>query len=630
MDSSAANAMKILVVDDDSTSLAVVAALLRKLNFQVVTVKDPREALIILGGVEAAGGFDVVIADVHMPEMNGFELQHQITTHFQLPVILMSVDDRDTMVGRGVDFGATLFISKPVSVNDVRKYLCQIAAAAPKKDDQNTNIIPPLPPTDDPAANTNNNNNNNYEITREGEVTFKTNKLTGKKKLVWTARLHYKFLDAITLIGLNNAVPKKILEVMDVPGITREHVASHLQKYRMFLKRVTELTVPSQRNNVDWGFGSGVNLGPRIAAPRRYGGMLSLINNLQTSLGGGGRWNNNITAEEQPPIPMPPAGTFSSSSSSSFLFSGPPRLAAASPLCNQPSWRPGYGTGGRQSSLLLSPHHHQQQQRFNFGLQSSPSLIPARTNMVNPIYQRSFTLLPPLVIRGNINDAIAAASPPVPALQFQGGGGSSMLQPPQTYNNINNNNAAAETTRYRNIEIMVRGAAAAATRPNQLSGRVVEEVPPNPLDFGFLFDINDDDVFKFLLSDSTENQSDDASQNSRPNTCTEGGGNRPPPLFVPVDHDPTVQPQTDLTPPPSHPLHDDAIGTNTATGGDENSNLSNSSAVTTTQYYDDHEDLPSLDQLLLEPRNDEELFLQSVYASMPSVGAAQQHHTSNN
>nr|GLL21105.1 uncharacterized protein LOC109186284 [Ipomoea trifida] len=69
----------------------------------------------------------------------------------------------------------------------------------------------------------------------------------------------------------------------------------------------------------------------------------------------------------------------------------------------------------------------------------------------------------------------------------------------------------------------------------------------------------------------------------------------------------------------------------------QNSNFSNSSSssavknvtTTTTQYYD--QDLPSLDQLmLLEPRNDEELFLQSVFASMPSVGAAQQHHTSNN
>ena len=35
-------------------------------------------------------------------------------------------------------------------------------------------------------------------------------------------------------------MPKKILQVMDVPGLTRENVASHLQKYRMFLKRVSD------------------------------------------------------------------------------------------------------------------------------------------------------------------------------------------------------------------------------------------------------------------------------------------------------------------------------------------------------------------------------------------------------
>ncbi|CAH9140088.1 unnamed protein product, partial [Cuscuta epithymum] len=65
------------------------------------------------------------------------------------------------------------------------------------------------------------------------EMTITTNLFcetkTGKKKLVWTDLLHFKFLDAITSLGIHNAVPKNILKLMNVPGLTRENVASHLQ-----------------------------------------------------------------------------------------------------------------------------------------------------------------------------------------------------------------------------------------------------------------------------------------------------------------------------------------------------------------------------------------------------------------
>jgi SHAQKYF class myb-like DNA-binding protein len=60
----------------------------------------------------------------------------------------------------------------------------------------------------------------------------------GKQRLLWTTHLHTKFIEAVKLLGLEHAVPTKILELMDEPGVTREQVASHLQKHRMHLKRV--------------------------------------------------------------------------------------------------------------------------------------------------------------------------------------------------------------------------------------------------------------------------------------------------------------------------------------------------------------------------------------------------------
>ncbi|XP_065859342.1 putative two-component response regulator ARR21 isoform X2 [Euphorbia lathyris] len=59
-----------------------------------------------------------------------------------------------------------------------------------------------------------------------------------KPKVVWTDLLHFRFLQAVIYLGLENAVPKKILQLMNVSGLTRGNVASHLQKYRMFLKMV--------------------------------------------------------------------------------------------------------------------------------------------------------------------------------------------------------------------------------------------------------------------------------------------------------------------------------------------------------------------------------------------------------
>ncbi|KAK6935030.1 SANT/Myb domain [Dillenia turbinata] len=54
-----------------------------------------------------------------------------------------------------------------------------------------------------------------------------------KMKVDWTQELHKKFVQAVEQLGLDQAIPSRILEVMKVEGLTRHNVASHLQKYRM-------------------------------------------------------------------------------------------------------------------------------------------------------------------------------------------------------------------------------------------------------------------------------------------------------------------------------------------------------------------------------------------------------------
>ncbi|CAN4102277.1 unnamed protein product [Withania somnifera] len=63
-----------------------------------------------------------------------------------------------------------------------------------------------------------------------------------RPRLVWTPQLHKRFVDVVAHLGIKNAVPKTIMQLMNVEGLTRENVASHLQKYRLYLKRMQGLS----------------------------------------------------------------------------------------------------------------------------------------------------------------------------------------------------------------------------------------------------------------------------------------------------------------------------------------------------------------------------------------------------
>ncbi|XVE57496.1 hypothetical protein DITRI_Ditri04bG0095600 [Diplodiscus trichospermus] len=65
------------------------------------------------------------------------------------------------------------------------------------------------------------------------------NKAKRKKlKVDWTPELHKKFVQAVDQLGIDQAIPSRILELMKVEGLTRHNVASHLQKYRMHRRHI--------------------------------------------------------------------------------------------------------------------------------------------------------------------------------------------------------------------------------------------------------------------------------------------------------------------------------------------------------------------------------------------------------
>ncbi|KAJ8448689.1 hypothetical protein Cgig2_010576 [Carnegiea gigantea] len=248
--------IRILVVDDDSTCLVVIAAMLKSFNYQVATTNNPLEALSTLRLNPEY--FDLVLTDVHMPYMSGLELHKIVDQEFHIPVILMSADERRSLVLEGLSNGAAFFIVKPPTQSDLKNLWQYVVSRKKGKNmvslERTTGMLSSSSTRVDHLHSTTSSLNEerlflNYpkrnllEDHQDGEDKNEDrNFLMNRKKpkLIWTTALHNKFLEAIRIIGPNRAVPKKILEYMNIPGLTRENIASHLQKYRIYLRRMCE------------------------------------------------------------------------------------------------------------------------------------------------------------------------------------------------------------------------------------------------------------------------------------------------------------------------------------------------------------------------------------------------------
>ncbi len=102
---------KILVADDEQTILDTVRAYLIEAGLQVVTVKNGREAVFAFRHENPA----LVILDVMMPEMDGWEAARMIRKESPVPLLFLTarVDDIDHVTG--LEIGADEYITKPFS-----------------------------------------------------------------------------------------------------------------------------------------------------------------------------------------------------------------------------------------------------------------------------------------------------------------------------------------------------------------------------------------------------------------------------------------------------------------------------------------------------------------------------------
>jgi DNA-binding response OmpR family regulator len=108
-------AHKILLVDDDQNILEVFSRGLRKEGFEVVTACDGEDALQKV----ASESPEVVILDLMMPKLNGFEVLQQLRAKYKkwIPVIINSAEKDLESVRKAYTMEADHYLTKPCGID---------------------------------------------------------------------------------------------------------------------------------------------------------------------------------------------------------------------------------------------------------------------------------------------------------------------------------------------------------------------------------------------------------------------------------------------------------------------------------------------------------------------------------
>ncbi|KAK7380240.1 hypothetical protein VNO78_32745 [Psophocarpus tetragonolobus] len=236
--------INVLVVDDDNTSLTIVADILKSLGYNVLTANGALNALETLREFE--GVIDLIVTELHLSGMNEFEFQKRVEDEFHVPVIITSADSRTSVISKSLANGASHYILKPCCTDDFKDIWNYATASRKRKLTIGNNEGEPQPGSSNFIQDYNYATSSNVkkkrkssQVKMEGQREDRS-RLGRKPKIVWTPYLHNLFLFAIKQIGFDKVGPKRILEIMNVPHLTQENVSSHLQKFRIFLRKVAK------------------------------------------------------------------------------------------------------------------------------------------------------------------------------------------------------------------------------------------------------------------------------------------------------------------------------------------------------------------------------------------------------
>lgn len=112
----------ILLVEDDRSIREMVEKYLTKEGFTITTASDGEEAIAKF----SKESFDLILLDLMLPNLDGFETMKMIREKSSIPIVIMSAKDQDIDKALGLGLGADDYISKPFSMIEL---LARVKAA---------------------------------------------------------------------------------------------------------------------------------------------------------------------------------------------------------------------------------------------------------------------------------------------------------------------------------------------------------------------------------------------------------------------------------------------------------------------------------------------------------------------
>jgi DNA-binding response OmpR family regulator len=132
---------RILVIDDDTELCELLTEYLKPEGFEITSVYDGEQGLQL--AVSGADRYELIVLDIMLPSMNGFEVLQRLRSQFDTPVLMLTARDEEVDRIIGLEMGADDYLSKPFNP---RELLARARAILRRTKDRNDKSAAPFSP----------------------------------------------------------------------------------------------------------------------------------------------------------------------------------------------------------------------------------------------------------------------------------------------------------------------------------------------------------------------------------------------------------------------------------------------------------------------------------------------------